>query len=34
MAITLDDLYTDLPFGRHVTKLMLTGQQIKTVLEQ
>ncbi|MFB7640990.1 bifunctional metallophosphatase/5'-nucleotidase [Peribacillus butanolivorans] len=32
--ITVEDLYTDLPFGHSVSKLILTGDQIKLALEQ
>ncbi|MDQ0201147.1 bifunctional metallophosphatase/5'-nucleotidase [Neobacillus ginsengisoli] len=32
--ITVEDLYTDLPFGHSVSKLILTGDQIKFALEQ
>ena len=32
--ITIEDLYTDLPFRHSITKLILTGDQIKLVLEQ
>ncbi|PLS02501.1 bifunctional metallophosphatase/5'-nucleotidase [Neobacillus cucumis] len=32
--ITLEDLYTRMPFGHSVSKLILTGDQIKLVLEQ
>nr|WP_312857344.1 bifunctional metallophosphatase/5'-nucleotidase [Neobacillus endophyticus] len=32
--ITIGDLYTDLPFGHSVCKVILTGSQIKLVLEQ
>ncbi|MBM7652274.1 5'-nucleotidase [Neobacillus cucumis] len=32
--LTLEDLYTQLPFGHSVSKLILTGDQIKLVLEQ
>lgn len=32
--ITVDDLYTDVPFGHSVSKLTLTGDQIKLALEQ
>jgi 5'-nucleotidase len=32
--ITIEDLYTDLPFGHSIKKLILTGEQIKLALEQ
>jgi 5'-nucleotidase len=32
--ITVEDLYTDLPMGHSVSKLILTGNQIKLALEQ
>jgi 5'-nucleotidase len=32
--ITVEDLYTDVPFGHSVSKLTLTGAQIKLALEQ
>jgi 5'-nucleotidase len=31
---TVEDLYTDIPFGHRVDKLLLTGDQIKQALEQ
>jgi 5'-nucleotidase len=31
---TVDDLYTAIPFGHSVSKLLLTGDQIKLALEQ
>jgi 5'-nucleotidase len=31
---TVEDLYTDIPFGHSVSKLLLTGDQIKLALEQ
>lgn len=33
-ALTVEDLYTDLPFGHSVSKLILTGDQIKLALEE
>ncbi|MCQ6279624.1 bifunctional UDP-sugar hydrolase/5'-nucleotidase [Bacillus sp. EB600] len=32
--ITIEDLYTDLPFGHSIRKVILTGDQIKLALEQ
>ncbi|WP_309487250.1 5'-nucleotidase [Bacillus sp. ISL-4] len=32
--MTVEDLYTDLPMGHSVSKLILTGNQIKLALEQ
>jgi len=32
--ITVEDLYTDVPFGHYISKLILTGDQIKLALEQ
>ncbi|TWE08646.1 5'-nucleotidase [Neobacillus bataviensis] len=32
--LTLEDLYTQMPFGHSITKLILTGAQIKLALEQ
>ena len=33
-TVTMEDLYTVLPFHQYFVKLSLTGEQIKRVLEQ